>query len=155
MSTVEKREVRDLSDLQADGKDDAPLDPVAEKTATLVRRVGLLFFGGLGFAIFLPILIGVGRGIAQDRVWDPDSGLPAVKTWAGDSCVSEARRLMLDAPRHTKLVRVWAEPYREWQTRCKNEHAELYKILRDTREELRRKELSPAPAAAPAAPKAP
>lgn len=149
MSTVEKREVRDLSDLQADDKDDAPLDPVAEKTATLVRRVGLLFFAGLGLAIFAPILIGVGKGIANDRVWDPDSGLPAVKTWEGDRCVAEARRLMLDAPRHTKLVRVWAEPYREWQTRCTKDHAELYKILRDTREELRRKELTPAPAPTP------
>ena len=54
-------------------------------------------------------------------------------------CVEKGRKLLLEAGRHTSLARVWAEPYREWQLRCRASHPQLYEMLSQTREELRLK----------------
>ncbi|CAN0527732.1 unnamed protein product, partial [Laminaria digitata] len=118
---------------------DPESDPVYVKTRSLVMRVGTVFFVGLAVCMFFPIVIGVGKGIANERVWDPYTGKPVYEKRADESefCLDEGRRLLLEAGRHDKLVRVWAEPYRLWQMRCRAGHKELYELLSTTREELR------------------
>lgn len=113
-------------------------DPVYVRTRTMIIRVGTLGFIALAFALFIPLIVGVGRGIANERVWDPYTGDAVYsRAQAGDTCAEDGRKLLLEAGRLGSLVRVWHEPYIEWQTRCRDKNLELYKALTQTRDELR------------------
>jgi hypothetical protein len=109
---------------------------VRERTAKLVRRIGYVIFMGGGLLIFIPMLIGVGSGISNDRVWDPFTHKPLSTSEDSIDCSSEARRLLVQAGRETSLSARWDEPYRAWLTRCRDDNPELYDALQDTRDEL-------------------
>lgn len=134
--------VKDLTNsVHAEDQNDPTNDPVYQQTRRLVIRIGTVFFVVLAFAMFLPMIVGVGQGIRQQRVWDPYTGNTVKLEGARIKCVDEAQRLMLEAGRHRSLKRVWAEPYRDWSTNCKDEHKELYELLTKTRLQLRKKTL--------------
>lgn len=113
-------------------------EEIKERTAKIVRRLGYVVFMGGGLLIFIPMLIGVGSGISNDRVWDPVTG-DAVKSDQRElDCKGEARRLMLEAGRQESLSATWDEPYRLWLAKCRDENTELYDMLSKTRQQLRR-----------------
>lgn len=113
-------------------------DQVKERTARLVRRLGYVVFMGGGLLIFIPMLIGVGSGIGNDRIWDPFTGARVGAEQRTIDCAGEARRLLVDAGRQEALSASWDEPYRAWLTRCKKQEPQLFNLLRETRQELRR-----------------
>ncbi len=133
------KQPRDLtSSIHTDEEDALQADPVYLRTRKRVIRIGTVFFVLVGFVIFVPMVIGVARGISSGQIWDPYTGEPIVAAKEDAStCVEDARRLLVAAGEHEKLVRVWAEPYREWQMRCRKDHPDLYEALQNTREHLR------------------
>lgn len=141
------KQPRDLTASVHDPREGDPEnDPVFQRTRKAVIRFGTVFFGLLAMGMFIPMMIGVGQGIAKGRVWDPYTGQPVYETSEEDpktACVEKGRALLLEAGRHETLVRVWAEPYRDWQLRCRASHPELYEMLSQTREELRLKKKAP------------
>ncbi|MFP4600357.1 MAG: hypothetical protein ACLFVJ_19030 [Persicimonas sp.] len=110
---------------------------IKERTATIVRRLGYLVFMGGGLLIFIPMLIGVGSGIKNERIWDPFTKAPVTSTERAVDCQEQARRLMIQAGLQDKLTARWDEPYRAWITRCRSDHPDLYDMLRETRQDLR------------------
>lgn len=134
-------EPRELtSSVHGPDQEDPEDDPVYQRTRQLVLRVGNVFFILVAMGLFLPMLVGVGQGIADKKVWDPYTGKPVYgQAEEHGACVEEARLLLMEAGRHERLVRTWAEPYREWQTRCRKKHPRLYEALSHTRDELRRR----------------
>ncbi len=111
---------------------------IKERTATIVRRLGYLVFMGGGLLIFIPMLIGVGSGIKNERIWDPFTKQPVSSSERAVDCQEHARRLMIEAGGEEDLTARWDEPYRAWLNRCRDDHPELYDMLRETRQELRR-----------------
>ena len=111
-------------------------EPPSEKVRTkkIVRRLGYVAFLGGGFAIFVAMLIGVVNGIRADRAWNPYTGLPQTE----GRCQKEARELMLDAGELDRLNPPWVGRYREWVTRCKDGHEELFEVLRNTHSDLQK-----------------
>ena len=113
-------------------------EEIKERTAKLVRRLGYVIFMGGGLLIFVPMLIGVGSGISNDRVWDPVTGDAVQSDQRELDCPGEARRLMMQAGRQETLTAKWDEPYRLWLAKCQQENPELYDLLSNTRQQLRR-----------------
>ena len=113
-------------------------NPVFEGTRRTTMRVGNAFFIILGFAIFIPMIIGVSRGISNDMIWDPYTGARLTGKEGADECEEEARRLLLDAGRLSRLEPTWAKPYREWRMRCMRTHPEFNRALTRTRDTLRK-----------------
>ncbi len=111
-------------------------EEIKERTAKIVRRLGYVVFMGGGLLIFIPMLIGVGSGISNDRIWDPVSGRPVTSKQRTVDCEEEARRLMMQAGRQESLTSAWDEPYSAWLVRCQDDHPELYDMLSETRQEL-------------------
>ena len=111
-------------------------EEIKERTATLARRVGYVLFMGGGLLIFIPMLIGVGSGIKNDRVWDPFTESRVGVESTGIDCEEEARRLLVEAGRHGRLEASWDEPFRAWRTRCRKSYPQLFDMLRQTRLEL-------------------
>lgn len=139
---TDKKQPRELTEsVHAPREGDPSADPIYHRTRKVVIRAGTVFFGLLAMGMFIPMMIGVGQGIANGRVWDPYTGEPVYEQKADpdEVCVEKGRKLLLEAGRHTSLARVWAEPYREWQLRCRASHPQLYEMLSQTREELRLK----------------
>ena len=99
--------------------------PEKQRTKKIVRRAGYVVFLGVGFAMFLAMMIGVINGIQEGRAWNPYTGEPV----RGLDCVEDARGLMLDAGEMEELDPPWVGRYREWVTRCKDSHGDLYEIL--------------------------
>lgn len=109
---------------------DAPSEK--ERTKTFVRRAGRVLFIGSGFVLFVTMMVGVVRGIQQDRAWNPYTGRPHDE---GD-CLRRARKLMLDAGELDRLSGAWMNRYREWGTDCGESHPELRELLERTHTEL-------------------
>lgn len=110
---------------------------VKERTAKIVRRIGYVLFMGGGLIIFIPMLIGVGSGISNDRIWDPFTHKRVTTEAPEMDCTAEARRLLVQAGREEGLSARWDEPYRAWLTRCRQDNPQLYDMLTDARAELR------------------
>lgn len=144
MSEPNPSKVKDLTkSVHADDDQGHAKDPVYARTRKLVIRFGTIFFALCAVALFAPILIGVGQGVARDKMWDPYTGNPIEAGTPRVQCMDDAQRLMVDAGRHQKLVRSWAEPHRNWISACRKDHPELYELLRRTREQLLRKQMEP------------
>ena len=117
-------------------------DPKFRRTRSLVIRVGNALFITFAMVMFIPMLVGVAQGIGSQKVWNPYTGEPVYEqaeerhSW----CAEEGRRLLVMAGSLGSLERRWAEPYREWQTRCKKDHQPLYGALERTRTLLRKKQ---------------
>lgn len=107
------------------------------RRARVQRRTGYAIIGAVTLYLIIPMLIGAFGGASRGELWDPYTG----QRWRQRSetdvaCYDEARRLIAAAPDLDKLTRKWDEPAREWQTKCREEHPDLYKIIVDTRAEL-------------------
>lgn len=113
---------------------DEPENPEKERTKTIVRRSGYVVFLGGGFVMFVMMLVGVVNGLQENRAWNPYTGLPHEK----GECIEQARDLMLDAGELERLSPPWVGRYREWVTRCKEGHGELYELLRGTHSHLQK-----------------
>ena len=114
-------------------------DPVYNKTRRLVMRVGTLFFGLTAFGVFAPMIYGVGKGIQNDRIWDPYTEQAIVANAQHVDCVDEAQRLLIDAGRHQMLNKIWSEPYERWSAQCEADHLELSQVLQRTEAQLKKK----------------
>lgn len=114
-------------------------EEVKERTATLVRRLGYVVFMGGGLLLFIPMLIAVGSGIKNDRVWDPFSGERVHRSEREVNCQEQARQLLVEAGQEQRLSAAWDQPYRVWITRCRDDHPQIYDMLRETRRDLRRR----------------
>lgn len=137
-SDVSPAKLKDLTSSMHESQDGDPIDdPVYQETRRTVLRVGNVLFAILGFAIFIPMLVGVAQGIKERQVWDPYTNDSVYITPGGElDCVERGRRLLLQAGRLERLEREWAEPYREWRTRCSASHMEMSEALARTRNEL-------------------
>ncbi|QDG54595.1 hypothetical protein FIV42_28770 [Persicimonas caeni] len=111
-------------------------EEIKERTAKIVRRLGYVVFMGGGLLIFIPMLIGVGSGISNDRIWDPVTGRPVTRDQRTVDCKEEARRLLVQAGEQESLTGKWDEPYRAWLVRCQEDHPTLYDMLAETRQDL-------------------
>lgn len=132
-------EPRDLTaSTHGPGEGDPTDDPVYQKTRRQVIRVGNVIFAALALWIFIPMLIGVGQGISDEKVWDPYTGQPVYERAEG-GCLEEGRQLLIKAGRLERLEHDWAEPSREWQLRCRETHPELSEAINTTRDMLRKK----------------
>lgn len=131
--------MKDLTASMHDSLEGDPVDdPVYQKTRRRVIRVGTIIFTLIGFGIFVPMLLGVWKGITSERVWDPYTNVPVYAgDNDGDDCVERGRKLLVSAGQIGALERSWAEPHREWQMRCREAHLELSDALQKTRDELR------------------
>lgn len=109
------------------------------KKIRMIRRVGFTFFFSFLIALTTPMLIGAIRGSNSGEIWDPYTGehLSAMQTRERD-CVEDARVLLVDAGRLNKLERKWEERQRQWVSKCRDGHSELYRAILDTRAELLR-----------------
>jgi len=115
-----------------DDRESSETPPEKERTKTFVRRVGRVVFIGSGFLLFVTMMIGVVRGIQQDRAWNPYTG----KAHDEGECLRRARELMEDAGELDRLSGPWMNRYREWGTDCGENHAELQELLERTHGEL-------------------
>lgn len=101
------------------------------------RRLGFAGIGIVTLYLIVPMLIGAFCGASRGELWDPYTGQrwePEAETDA--ACYDEARRLIAEAATLDKLTRKWDAPVREWQTKCRGKHHDLYKLVTDTRNEL-------------------
>jgi hypothetical protein len=114
-------------------------DPMAERTKTIVRRIGYVTLIPLGLAIFIPMLVSVGQGIGDRRVWDPYTRELAVETAPGDECLDDATRLLERSRTMVRLHPTWDRAYRTWIVQCRDDHGDLYEVLDRVRTELRKK----------------
>jgi lipopolysaccharide/colanic/teichoic acid biosynthesis glycosyltransferase len=123
----------------AQAPDEPTPEEVKERTATIVRRIGYVVFMGGGLLLFIPMLIAVASGIKDDRIWDPFSGERVHRSERVVNCQEQARRLLVEAGEVQKLTADWDQPYRVWLTRCREDHPQMYDMLRETRRDLRRR----------------
>lgn len=137
MATEQSNEqaIKDLSE-KAGVDEELAADPVFASTRRTIIRFGNIFFILCGFAIFVPMLVGVGQGIANEQVWDPYTNRPVFDEAADTSCVDGAVDLLGRARALKTLERNWAEPSREWTMRCRAKHPKLYDALLLERERL-------------------
>ena len=118
----------------------SPESPEArERTERIVRRIGYALFLGGGLAMFVAMMVGVVNGIRQDRAWNPYTG----KRHRQVECLDRTRRLMLDAGERPDLTPKWTGRYRDWISRCRDNHPELYQLLEETRTVLQSRDPSP------------
>lgn len=129
-SNVTSQKFKELTSSLHESEEGDPVDdPVYQETRRTVLRVGNILFAVLGFSIFIPMLVGVGQGISERKVWDPYTDEPVYAAPDGEmDCVERGRKL-LQAGQLTELERSWAEPYREWQMRCRDKHLDLSEAL--------------------------
>lgn len=124
------------------GQEDLGGEPSAERRRferleTRFRRLGYVVFFGLSGLLFFPILWGAIDGIRKDRVWDPYTGEPVHARERLVDCESETGELIFLAGEYDGLDGAWEMRYRRWQTRCREEHPEYYRLLRVARDRLR------------------
>ena len=115
------------------------IEEARERTETLVRRIGYVVFMGGGLLVFIPMVIAVANGISSGEVWDPYTHERVGAKSAATDCIEDAKRLIEIAPEQPELTTRWDETYRAWVTRCRDDHRDLYDVLRSTRQELREK----------------
>lgn len=111
---------------------------IKERTATIIRRLGYLVFMGGGLLIFIPMLLGVGKGVSENKIWDPFTGRPVDTNERTIDCEEEARRLMVRAGSLDRLSGIWSEAHSAWIVRCKSDHPALYDMLSATRQQVRK-----------------
>lgn len=118
----------------ADPPDEPQSDEPSEKqrTKTIVRRLGYVVFIGGGFTMFLLMMVGVVNGIQEGKAWNPYTGKPVQE----GKCLESARQLLMDAGEMNRIEPPWEGRYREWVTRCKDDHPDLYEVLGRTHSEL-------------------
>ncbi|MFB6373074.1 MAG: hypothetical protein ABEN55_08155, partial [Bradymonadaceae bacterium] len=87
-----------------------------------------------GVTMFTLMLVGVVNGIQEGKAWNPYTGKPVQE----GMCLEQARQLLIDAGEMEKLDPPWVGRYREWVTRCKDGHADLYEILDRTHSDLQK-----------------
>lgn len=119
--------------------DEPAPEEIKERTATLVRRLGYVVFMGGGLLLFVPMLIAVGSGIKNDRIWDPFTGEQVHRSERAVNCQEQARQLLVEAGAEQQLTANWDQPYRVWITRCRDDYPQMYDMLRETRRDLRRR----------------
>lgn len=122
--------------------DEPEVSPEKRRTKKYARRAGYIVFIGGGFAIFVMSLVGVVRGIRNDRAWNPYTGLRQQE----GACLERARRLVEDSTDRRAPTPEWVGRYRDWQVRCKEGHPELYELLEATRRRLQADESAEKPA---------
>ena len=116
-------------------------EEILEKTASRIRRVGAMFFLGLGALVFLPMIVGTIQGVQQGQAWDPFTSLPVSTDEAGFDCREEAGSLIYDAGAAGEVTARWEERFRLWVSRCQDEHLELFDLLELTRTRLQESEV--------------
>lgn len=107
-----------------------------QRTIRVVRRIGYVVFLGGGLAMFTAMMIGVVNGLRYDRAWNPYTGQRHRQV----ECLDRARALMLDARVEEPLDPKWVGRYRDWISRCRDNHPELYQLLSETRSVLQERE---------------
>jgi hypothetical protein len=112
---------------------------IKERTAKIIRRLGYLVFMGGGLLIFIPMIIGVGKGVSNNEIWDPFTGHAVESTERTVDCDEQARQLMVRAGSLDRLSGTWTEAHSAWIVRCQEEHPELYDMLQTTRQQVRKK----------------
>lgn len=112
-----------------------------ERTKKYVRRLGYVVFFGGGFSMFVAMMIGVVQGINSGEVWDPYTG----HRHEEGECIERTRGLVQSAAELDRLKPKWEGRYREWGVRCKDNHPELYELLKRTRSDLQERGPLPTP----------
>ncbi|MFW5966113.1 MAG: hypothetical protein ACOCV2_01290 [Persicimonas sp.] len=111
-------------------------EEVRDRTATMVRRIGYVVFMGGGLLLFIPMLIGVARGIQENEVWDPFTGDRVESDARATDCEEDARRLLREADDAASAS--WESSYSAWIDKCRDDHGEVYELLRDVRMDANR-----------------
>ena len=106
------------------------------RTEKWVRRVGTIFLFAAALLIFVPMVIGAIQGVQQDRVKDPFTGLPVPIDDDDMDCLDEAADLVYLARSEEGGNSNWEQRYRQWLSRCQDEHGELYYLLTRERERI-------------------
>lgn len=103
----------------------------------LIRRGGFAFFAVVTLVVCVPMLIGVIKGIASQRIWDPYTDQMLSDSKSDESeCRSRAERLIRQAGTMTVREPAWEEQVRVWTVRCRKEHPEAYQMLTSTRRHI-------------------
>src|SRR5690606_34295045 len=118
-----------------------------ERTLKIVRRVGYVVLFGTAFCVFVPLILGVGLGIKQDRIWDPFTGHAVSRADSSISCLDEAQQLIVDKALDGAAAGSsgqvsggsagWDKRFSFWVARCRSEHNDVYDMLRSRRDGLR------------------
>ncbi len=110
------------------------------------QRVLLIGYVGMflvGFAIFIPMVVGAIQGVRTDQIWDSFTGEAISAEDHGLDCRQEAGDLMYLAGEYQELDSRWERRYRLWTDRCQQEYQDLYHMLVETRDRLRGAEERP------------
>lgn len=119
-----------------DRQDDAETRKVDERTTTIVRRIGYVLFMGGGLLLFIPMLVGVAVGISEGEVWDPFTEERVDPEAGAADCEEDARHLIAEAGQLDSFESAWDERHSAWVDKCRDDHPELYDLLRDSRRDL-------------------
>ncbi len=119
-----------------------------ERTLKIVRRIGYVVLFGTALGVFAPIIIGVGVGIKNDRMWDPFTGHVISRADSSIGCLEEAQHMIVDTASDSiaggKQIAgqaggraKWDQRFSLWIARCRSDHGDVYDILRSRRDEMR------------------
>jgi hypothetical protein len=102
-----------------------------------IRRIGYVVLGLASAYIALPMLVSALIGLSNGEIWDPYTGEPYDAT---PDCYAQAKELLERAEEIEDLDTSWTGPVQEWTAKCRDDHADLHRLLVDTREELEAKD---------------
>lgn len=114
-----------------------------EQTRQRVLLVGYVVMFLVGFAIFIPMVVGAVQGVRTDQIWDSFTGEEITADDHAVDCRQEAGDLIFLAGQYEELDGRWERRYRLWTERCQQDHQDLYHVLVGTRDRLRGAEEPP------------